>query len=177
MSKFGRKVSALLLAAAVAVSTAVPAFAASSPISGKTGSDTTVYGEVKNETVSIDKVVSKEKTAVVPGYVTSGDKTYSVDEIKTGAITKKYNKVTLYLHSSTKVREQIAKNTNAKKTNKIVIGAVDGEKLKASQFSKKAFKGFKGKIRVKKSAMSKKEFKKLVKRLRKGGFKRKIYRQ
>ena len=176
MSKFGRKVSALLLAAAVAVSTAVPAFAASSPISGKTGSDTTVYGDVNNETVSIDKVVSEGKTAVVPGYVTSGDKTYSVNEIKTGAITKKYNKVTLYLHSSTKVREQIAKNKNAKKTKKTVIEAVD-KKLKASQFSKKAFKGFKGKIIVKKSAMSKKEFKKLVKRLRKGGFKGKIYRQ
>ena len=176
MSKFGRKVSALLLAAAVAVSTAVPAFAASSPVSGKTGSDTTVYGDVNNETVSIDKVVSEGKTAVVPGYVTSGDKTYSVNEIKTGAITKKYNKVTLYLHSSTKVRKQIAKNKNAKKTKKIVIEAVD-KKLKASQFSKKAFKGFKGKIIVKKSAMSKKEFKKLVKRLRKGGFKGKIYRQ
>ena len=176
MSKFGRKVSALLLAAAVAVSTAVPAFAAGSPVSGKTGSDTTVYGEVKNETVSIDKVVSKGKTAVVPGYVTSGDKTYSVSEIKTGTITKKYNKVTLYLHSSAKVREQIAKNKNAKKTKKIVIEAV-GKKLKASHFSKKAFKGFKGKIIVKKSAMSKKEFKKLVKRLRKGGFKGKIYRQ
>ena len=172
MSKFGRKVSALLLAAAVAVSTAVPAFAASSPVTGKTGSDTTVYGEVKNDTVSVDKVVSKGKTAVVPGYVTSGDKTYSVSEIK----TKKYNKVTLYLHSSAKVREQIAKNKNAKKTKKIVIEAV-GKKLKASHFSKKAFKGFKGKIIVKKSAMSKKEFKKLVKRLRKGGFKGKIYRQ
>lgn len=176
MSKFGRKVSALLLAAAVAVSTAVPAFAASSPVSGKTGSDTTVYGDVTNETVSIDKVVSEGKTAVVPGDVTSGDKTYSVSEIKTGAITKKYNKVTLYLHSSAKVREQIAKNKNAKKTKKIVIEAVD-KKLKASHFSKKAFKGFKGKIIVKKSAMSKKEFKKLVKRLRKGGFKGKIYRQ
>lgn len=176
MSKFGRKVSALLLAAAVAVSTAVPAFAASSPISGKADSDTTVYGDVNNETVSIDKVVSEGKNAVVPGYVTSGDKTYSVSEIKTGAITKKYNKVTLYLHSSAKVREQIAKNKNAKKTKKIVIEAVD-KKLKASHFSKKAFKGFNGKIIVKKSAMSKKEFKKLVKRLRKGGFKGKSYRQ
>lgn len=176
MSKFGRKVSALLLAAAVAVSTAVPAFAASSPVSGKTDSDTTVYGDAEKDTVSINKVVSEGKTAVVPGYVTSGDKTYSVSEIKTGAITKKYNKVTLYLQSSTKVRKQIAKNANAKKTKKIVIEAV-GKKLKASQFSKKAFKGFKGKIIVKKSAMSKKEYKKLAKRLRKGGFKGKSYLQ
>ena len=64
----------------------------------------------------------------------------------------------------------------AKKTKKIVIKAADGQKVAASQFSKKAFKGFKGKIVVKKSAMTKKQFKKLVKKLRKGGFKGKIVR-
>ena len=109
--------------------------------------------------------------------VSTGGNTYAVDVIGTGTITKKYKLVTLELTEKTKVGPSIAKTKKAKKTKKIVIKAADGQKLTASQFDKKAFKGFKGKIVVKKSAMTKKQFKKLVKKLRKGGFKGKIIRK
>ena len=81
------------------------------------------------------------------------------------------------MNDKTKVGAKIVKSKNAKKTKKIVITATKGKKLNASQFNKKAFKGFKGKIIVKKSAMTKKQFKKLAKKLRKGGFKGKIVRK
>lgn len=178
MNKFGRKVSALLLAAAVAVSTVVPAFAANSPVSGNVDSNTTVAGTVQaDNTVAVNKVTSTEKTATIPASITSSGKTYNVSEIKTGTIQKKYDKVTLVLNSSTKVDSKIAKSKKAKKTKKIVVKAAAGQKLKASQFDKKAFNGLKGKVIVKKSAMTKKQYDKLVKKLRKGGFNGKIVRQ
>ena len=71
---------------------------------------------------------------------------------------------------------KVAKTKSGKKTKKIVVKAAEGQKLTASQFDKKAFKGFKGKIVIRKSAMSKKEYNKLVKKLRKDGFKGKITR-
>ena len=117
------------------------------------------------------------KTVTITNVVSTDGKTYAVDVIGTGVITKKYKLVTLELNNQTKVGASVAKTKKAKKTKKIVIKAADGQKLTASQFDKKAFKGFKGKIVVKKSAMTKKQFKKLVKKLRKGGFKGKIIRK
>ncbi len=176
MNRFGRKVSALVLAAAVTVASVVPAFAANSPVSGKSDSSTTVNATVNKDgkSVTVKSISSTGKSATIPASVKSGGKNYSVSEIKTNSIQKKYNKVTIVMNDKTKVDAKIVKSKNAKKTKKIVITATNGKKLNASQFNKKAFKGFKGKIIVKKSAMTKKQFKKLAKKLRKGGFKGKI---
>ena len=186
MSKLGRKVSALLLATSVVISTVVPAFAANSPTTGNTPTGTpvaatdgasTVEGTTTSDTTAaVNKVSSTDKTAVIPNTIKANSKDYLVDEIKTGTIKDKYNKVTMILNSTTKVDAQVAQSKKAKKTKKIVIQAADGQKLKAAKFNKKAFKGFKGKVVVKKSAMSKKEFNKLKKKLKKGGFKGKISR-
>lgn len=175
MYKFGKKMAALLLTAVVAVSTVTSAFAVNSPVSGNSDSSTTVTGATTSDnTITVTGVTSTSKTATIPATVTSGNKTYTVDNIATGTIAAKYSKVYLILNDTTTVSAKIAKSKKAKKTKKLVISAASGKKLTAAQFNKKAFKGFKGKITVKKSAMSKKQFKKLVKRLRKGGFKGKI---
>ena len=175
MNKLGRKVSALLLAAAVTVSTVIPAFAAGSPVSGKVVSESTVSGTTTgNTTIAVTDVTSTTDTATIPSSITVNGKTYDVDVIRTNTIKEKYASVTLVLRNTTKVEAQVAKLKKAKKTKKIVITAAAGQKIKASQFSKKAFKKFKGKIIVKKSAMTKKQFRKLKKKLRKGGFKGKI---
>ena len=171
MYKFGRKISALVLAAVVTVSTVLPAFAAGSPVTGKGDSDTTVSGEtLADETVAVTGVTSTTKTATIPSSLDN----HKVSVIRTASIKNKFSTVTLILNSDTKVEPMVAKSKKAKKTKKIVIKAADGQRITASQFYKKAFKGFKGKIVVKKSAMTKKQFKKLKKKLRKGGFKGKI---
>lgn len=150
--------------------------AADSPVTAPvTTDDTTVEGVTTGDkTVAITNVITNNDKVTIPEVVSTGGKTYVVDEIGSGAIAKKYKQVTLILNENTKVKANIAKSKQAKKTKKIVIKAANGQKLTASQFDKKAFKGFKGKIVVKKSAMTKKQFKKMVKKLRKGGFKGKI---
>lgn len=171
MYKFGRKISALVLAAAVTVSTVLPAFAAGSPVTGKGDSDTTVTGEtLDDKTVAVNDVTSTTKSATIPSSLDNR----KVSVIRTATIKKKFSTVTLILNSDTKVEPKVAKNKKSKKTKKIVIKAANGQKITASQFAKKSFKGFKGKIVVKKSAMTKKQFNKLKKKLRKGGFKGKI---
>lgn len=187
MNKLGRKLSALLLAAAVSVSAVSPAFAAGSPTQGQpvgtpvagdsTNSQSTISGYVDGEkTMTVTGVNAKGLTAKIPASLkASNGQTYDIDVIATGTIKKKYKKVTLVLNPTTKVQSKVAKAKKAKKTKKIVIKAAKADKsLTAAQFSKKAFKGLKGKIVVKKSAMTKKQFKKLRKKLRKGGFKGKI---
>ncbi len=187
MNKLGRKLSALLLAAAVSVSAVSPAFAAGSPtqgqpvgtpVAGDAGdSQSTVSGYVDGDkTMTVTEVASDGKTATIPASLKASDgKTYDVDVIATGTIAKKYSKVTFVLNPTTKVQSKVAKAKKAKKTKKVVITAAKADKsVTAAQFSKKAFKGFSGKIIVKKSAMTKKQYKKLVKKLRKGGFKGKI---
>ena len=191
MNKLMRKVSALMLTAAIAMGTVAPSFAAntSSPVTPVQPTDpvgTAVSGNEETTATTITAVTTGDTTVavtqatstdtiVIPATITaSNGKTYTVDAIKTGTITEKYLKATLILNNTTKVEAQIAKNKQARKTKKVVIKAAAGQKLTASQFDKKAFKRFKGKIVVKKSAMTKKQFKKLVKKLRKGGFKGKI---
>ncbi len=179
MYKFGKRIATLLLTATMAVSTAMGAFAAGSPVKGNSDSSTTVTAVTTSAaTVAVTDVQSTTKTAVINNTVTVGGKTYTVDIISTNTIKTKYNKVSLVMNSTTKVKAKIAKNKSAKKTKKIVIRAASGQKLTASQFNKKAFKGFKGKVYVRKSAMTKKQYNKLVKKLRKGGFKGKtIYKK
>ncbi len=134
--------------------------------------NTTVEGWANGTGVKVTKVkVTGKKALITANVISEKGNTYSVDEIATGAIKKKCNKVTMFLTGNTKVRASIAKSKKARQTKKFVIKAKKGEKLKATQFSKKAFKKCTGKIIVYASAMTKKEFKKLVKRLKKGGFK------
>ena len=177
MYKFGRKISALLLAAAVTVSAVVPAFAANSPVSGNAAGDTKVTAvTTSDKTVKVTDVSSTGDVAVIPATVTQNGKTYAVDTIATNTIKDKYDKVYLVMNEKTKVEPKVAGTKKSKKTKKIVIKAAEGQMLTASQFDEEAFKGFKGKIVIKKSAMSKKEFKKLKKKLKEGGFKGKITR-
>ena len=177
MKKFGKKISALILAAAVSISCVVPAFAANSPVSGNSDADTKVSAvTTSDKTCKVTDVTSTSDTAVIPAQVTSGGKTYAVDVIATNTIKDKYSKGYMVMNSTTKVEPKVAKTKSGKKTKKIVVKAAEGQKLTASQFDKKAFKGFKGKIVIRKSAMSKKEYNKLVKKLRKDGFKGKITR-
>ena len=176
MKKFGKKISALILAA-VSISCVVPAFAANSPVSGNSDADTKVSAvTTSDKTCKVTDVTSTSDTAVIPAQVTSGGKTYAVDVIATNTIKDKYSKGYMVMNSTTKVEPKVAKTKSGKKTKKIVVKAAEGQKLTASQFDKKAFKGFKGKIVIRKSAMSKKEYNKLVKKLRKDGFKGKITR-
>ncbi len=175
MYKFGKKIVTLLLTAAMAVSTVTSAFAINSPVTGNTVANSTVTAVTTGtDTVAVTDVQSTSNTAVITNTVTKNGKTYTVNYIASGTIKAKYSKVYIILNNTTLVKAKIAKSKKARKTKKIVISAASGQKLNATQFNKKAFKGFKGKIVIKKSAMTKKQYKKLVKRLRKGGFKGKI---
>lgn len=141
-------------------------------VTAKSNANTSVEGVVIGTGVKVTKVKSTTRNALIPAYVTSAKgNTYSVDVIATGAIEDEYDKVTLILTRNTKIRANIAKSDKAKQTKKFVIKARKGQKLKAKQFNKKAFKNYTGKIVVYASAMTEKQFKKLVKRLTKGGFK------
>ena len=141
-------------------------------VDAKSNANTSIEGEVVGTGVKVTKVTSTTNNALIPAYVVSEKgNTYSVDVIATGAIQDEYNKVTLVLTRKTKVRANIANTDEAKETKKFVIRAQKGHKLKAKQFNKKAFKNCTSKIVVYASSMTKKEFKKLVKRLAKGGFK------
>lgn len=95
----------------------------------------------------------------------------TVLQIFANTIKAKYKTITLILNNTTKVEPKIAKIKKARKSKKLIIKAADGQKLKASQFDKK---GFKGTIVIKKSAMTRKQFRKLLRKLRKGGFRGKI---
>ena len=181
MRKFGKNLTAMVLAAAVMVSTACTAFAAGSPVKGVIGDNTNSTGTTISDTgVETGKVsVSSGKTAYVDSYLKlDNGKTYDVDVISTGTVTSKLKKVTFAVKDTTKFEKQVLKGKGLK-TKKVVlrIGVTRSGKLTAANFNKKAFKGYKGKIVVRKGSISKKEFKKLKKKLKKGGFKGKIVRK
>jgi hypothetical protein len=193
--------AAMVLAAAMALTTVTSAFAASSPgkdtpvapttkpgdvITGKAdgtaGDNTDMTGVVNtNGGVTITKASNSGSTLDISSYmVTNKGEAFDVDVVATGSISgKKYSKITLGTKASTTFQKKIVKGKKANKSKKIIITTRTNEtgKLKASNFHKQAFKGFKGKIIVRKKAMTKKQFKKLVKKLRKGGFKGKIVRR
>ena len=178
MRKFTKRFSALILAATMIASTAVSGYAASSPEKGN---------DDKGSTIITTEKTSKKNEVAVTNAKTSSDslknlfikgkinKKY-VKTISSGAVSdKKYDKITFELYKRTRVKKNVLKG-KAKKTKTVVITkAKTAKKLVAKHFNKKAFKGYKGKIIVKKAAMKKKEFKKLKKKLKKGGFKGKIY--
>ncbi len=178
MNRLGKKIAALVLAAVVAVSTVTCAFAANSPINGNMDSTTTFSGNnTSKNTMTITSVSSTTDVATIPSYVTIKGVQYYVTEIATGAINKTYDSVTIVMNSDTIISARIMKSKKARKTSRIVIRAASGKKLKASQFDMEAFKKYKGKIIVKKSAMSKKQFKQLKTWLFMGGFKGTIKRK
>ncbi len=179
MRKFGKNLTAMVLAAAVMVSTACTAFAAGSPVSGNVGKNTTGTGTTISDTgMKVTKVTSSGKTAYVDSVVHGEKSDYDVDVIATGTLTSKKKKVTFAVKDTTKFESQVLKGKGLK-TKKVVlrIGVTRSGKLTAANFNKKAFKGYKGKIVVKKGSISKKEFKKLKKKLKSGGFKGKIVRK
>ena len=179
MRKFGKNLTAMVLAAAVMVSTAVTAFAVGSPVEGNIGKNTTGKTETVSDTgVKVTGATSTDKAIYIDSVVHGENGDFDVDVIGTGTVTAKKNKVTIAVKDTTTFEKQVLKGKGLK-TKKVVlrIGSTRSGKLKAANFNKKAFKGYKGKIVVRKGSISKKEFKKLVKKLKKGGFKGKIVRK
>ena len=178
MRKFTKRFSALILAATMIASTAISGYAASSPDKGNDDDGTTIIVTKKTSKADELAVTSAKTTKAslknlyVKGWI---NKKY-VNKISSGTVKdKKYDKITFELWNRTKISKNVLKG-KAKKTKTVVITKTKkAHKLVAKRFNKKAFKGFKGKIIVKKFAMKKKEFKKLKKKLKKGGFKGKIY--
>jgi len=174
MKKLAKRMAALVLAGAMMVSAATSAFAAGSPTTGNTTVDPVIVTEAdSNGDVKITSATSSQDTLFVAGM--QSDK--PVRTINSGAIgSKEYSTITLELFQRTKVKKNVI-NKNAKATKKVIITKhQNAKKLKAKRFNKAAFKnlGKKCTIIVKKSAMTKKEFNKLKKKLKKGGFKGKI---
>ena len=179
MRKFGKNLTAMVLAAAVMVSAACTAFAAGSPVEGNIGNNTTGKTETVSDTgVKVTGATSTDKEMYIDSVVHGENGDYDVDVIGTGTVAAKKSKVTIAVKDTTTFEKQVLKGKGLK-TKKVVlrIGATRNGKLKAANFNKKAFKGYKGKIVVRKGSISKKEFKKLVKKLKKGGFKGKIVRK
>ena len=176
MYKFRKRLAALVLAATVVMTSSV--FASSvvnSPVSGTTNnSSSTVSGKALDtkQNTDIEKAKSTTKNLVIASIVKQDTRTFAVTRINTGAVSgKKYNKITIYCKSNVQFQKQVIKGKSLK-SKKLIITIANGQsKLKAKNFNKKAFKGFKGTITVKKKAMTKKEFNKLKKKLKKGGFK------
>ena len=178
MNKLAKRMAALVLAGAMMVSAATSAFAASSPTKGNsstktfnTASDSS--GDVKITSTNANSSGASGSTLFVAGKQNGKH----VRTITSGAIgVKKYSTITLELFERTKVKKNVI-NSKAKATTKIIITKhKNAKKLHAKRFNKAAFKnlGKKTTIIVKKSAMTKKEFNKLKKKLKKGGFKGKI---
>ena len=175
MNKAMKRIAALVLAGVMTISASMSAFAVGSPVSGNIGNNTSVKGTTTSKDgVEVHEVQSSSTKATVSSTVKLNGKTYNVDSIGTNTITqKKLKKVTFSVTGKTTFKKKVVKVKTAKKLKTVVITSSKG-KLKAKNFNKSAFKGYKGKIVVKKKAMTKKEFNKLKKRLKKGGFKGKI---
>lgn len=184
-----KKLSALLLAAALTVSSVSPAFAVESPTTGSTPTTTvttnpstgevefsttsgqsTVSGEIDGKDVIVNKAKStKKKNAVLNlAYVKTKDgEKKTVTKIAKGAIKGKQKKKTLKVNNVTRFLKGFL--SKGARNNTEILEFV-GKKLKAKQF-KNAFAGYPGKIVFSKKVMSNKQFKKLRNMLNKEGFK------
>lgn len=183
MNRIMKRMTAFVFAASIALSSATGAFAGvGSPTQGNTKPEAVTVTEqttvimtkpgTKSTEVKVVGAKSKTSTLFIAGK--QNGKTISVIAGKS-VKGKKYSRVTIELYKSTKVKSNILAG-KSKKTKKVVITKAKGsKKLLAKKFSKKAFKGYKGKIVVKKSAMTKKQYRLLKKRLRAGGFRGKMY--
>ena len=152
MRKFTKRFAAMILAATMLIASGTEAFAATSP----TGGNKTPTKKTDTLLVSADKQAKYKKT--VPTSVTS----------------TQYKTITFEVYAKTKWKKNVLKGDAKKTTTVIIKKAPKAGRLKAKKFNSKAFKGYKGNIIVKKSAMKKKQFKLLKKKLKKGGFKGKI---
>lgn len=179
MSKFTKRIAAMVLAAAMLASTAAEVFAAGSPTQGvptptpAPAPTTTIVTAPtsKDNEVSVTGASSVSDTLFIAGI----QENKVVSAIASGTVSdKQYATITFEVYKRTKWGKNVLKG-NAKKTKTVIITkASDAKKLVAKKFNAKAFKGFKGKIIVKKAAMTKKQFNKLKAKLKKGGFKGKI---
>ena len=181
MSKLTKRVAVLFLTGAIVVSSAAMAFAAGSPTAGKTTVDEGVakvtVDTAKDGTADVTGVTPENKKTSVVVNATVKDAngaSYTVTTVKTSTLTMPCKAVTFNVNGGTKFEKQVVKK--GVKIKQINIKSADGTTFTAKDFNKKAFKGFKGKIKVAKNAMSKKQFNKLAKQLKKGGFKGKISR-
>lgn len=128
--------------------------------------------------VAVSNIGSNGSSVSVPAFISwSSGSSQPVGEIASGAVKgKTYNTISLNVNRNTKFGKNILKDKKAKKTKTVRITCTNG-KLKASSFNKKAFSGYKGKLVISKKSISKKEFSKLKKKLKKGGMKGKIVRK
>ena len=152
-----------------------------SSFSASSGKGTTVSVNISKgnaPTATISAISTKGSSAsVAPSVRDSGGNVYPVETIASGSIKgKTYKRVDLVVGRNTRFRKNIVKGAKAKKTKTITVTCSDGQ-LKASSFDKKAFNGYRGKLIIRKKSITKKEFTKLKKNLKKGGFKGKISRK
>ena len=161
MSKLAKRLAAMTLVASMILSTA--AFAAPSPTGGNTDTTNVTTSPIDDDNVEVTKATSTANTIVIDG-VEDGK---HVKVIAKGTVSDKaYDSITFECYRRTQFKANAVSGT-AKKSKKIIITKRStAKKLKAKNFHKNAFKGFKGTIIVKKSAMTKKEFKKLKKKLK-----------
>lgn len=178
-----RKLVAAVVAAACVMTGASAAFAAGSPTKGSTpkaeavtveypkGTDS--YQTSADGTAKVTAVnATKTKNATVHSEIVSNNVKYTVTTVATNAFKGQKHVKKIYLGRSVVKAEKKA-FSGAKKLKKVYVRTA-----KKFTFKKGAFKGLKtGKMTVYvNKKMSKKNYKKLVKSLRKAGFKGKIKR-
>jgi len=191
MNKTFRNLAIFALSAVMAVSGTSAVFAAGSPQTGGTpvaqtgvavastptqtaaavttstdGGATleSIQANVKTVKVGTVVTVNGQPTAVV----TVGGVNYKLETIAKSAVsTTKTKKVTLTVNSDTKFNSYVigSKARKSGKLKNVYIKTASG-KLTAANFDKKAFKKYKGNVRIKKGCMTKTEYKKLKKRLK-----------
>lgn len=179
-----KKLIALALSLTLVMGLATTALAAESPAKGPTppskpvAGTATVNGEAvvtsADGTATVTAAPNNKKTTIASTVVVNGV-TYNVTTVAANAVGGKTQKVTLAPGVTRISNKAFAK---AKKLKTIKFNCKPGTKASDYSIGKKAFKGRntrKMTIKVN-SNMSKKQFKKLVKKLRNAGFKGKISR-
>ena len=141
-------------------------------------SDGVSKGRLTAGTSALESAYSQGSSLVVSSTATANGKQVKVGSVKTGAVRdKKYRKITFNVDAGTKFGKGILRGKKALGSSKVVINAVSGGKLKASNFHKKAFTGYRKTVVITKRSISKKEFGKLKRKLKKGGFRGKLKRK
>ena len=174
MNKITGKLLTLLITASIALSTAACAFAAGSPTTGNTTPETTIVTKPAKKSSEVKVVSAKSRTGNL--FIAGKQNGKYVKVIAGKTINdKKYDKITLECYKRTRVKANVLGKKSRKTKTVVITKAKTAKKLIAKRFNKKAFKGYKGKIVVRKSAMTKKQYRLLKKKLKAGGFKGKMY--
>lgn len=169
-----KRLAAAILAAVMLMSAGTSVFAAGSPTKGNSNPDTiiTTKPAKKSSEIKVVGAQSTKNTLFIAGK--QKGKYVKVIEKHTVKKNKKYDKITFELYKRTRVKKDVLTG-KSKKSKKIIIKkAKSAKKLVAKHFSKYAFRGYKGTIVIKKSAMTRKQFNLLKKKLKSGGCKAKI---